>query len=206
MKNLFGPTWMAKTCLWVIMLTFLTLLCFGCSVSKHVQKSDQSSDTKTEAQAEEKTKKETLWALAVKTTTSELLDSSVVVVGSTINGSRPLSDLQIGRVLTLEDANQEVKISLDSNGNVKAEAINKPQVVPIKIKKTIQREEQLKQTVKSSSDSIGRNKSEAKTELKTQDRQVDKSIGFPWWLWLLIAVMIYLIWQFLPRIRAIIGI
>lgn len=196
---------MAKACLWLLILTMVVMLLTRCTVTKHVQKDDQSSSTKTESQAEEKTKKETQSDLTSKTTTSELVDTTVNVAGSNLNGSRPLTDLEHGKPLILEDNNQAVKISVDSDGNVKVQSLTKPRVIPVKIKKTSTHEEQLKQTVKSSSDSTGQEKIQSKTETKTVDRQVTKHFGFLWWLWILIAAIAFLIWKLWPKIRLLIG-
>ncbi len=205
MKNFLGSSVMAKTCLWLFIIAMVIMLLTRCSVTKHVQKDDQSSSTKTESQAEEKTKKETQSDLTSKTTTSEIVDTTVNVAGSNLNGSRPITDLEHGKPLILEDNNQAIKISVDSAGNVKVESLLKPRTIPVKIKKTSTREEQLKQTVKSSSDSTGQEKIQSKTKTKTVDRQVTKHFGFPWWLWLLIAASAYVIWRLWPKIRLLIG-
>jgi len=205
MKNFIGSSVAAKALLWLLIIAMDVMLLTRCTVTKHVQKSDQSNSTKTEAQAEEKTKKETQSDLTSKTTTTELLDTTVNLAGGNLNGSRPLTDLEHGKPLILEDNNQAVKISVDSSGNVKVESLLKPRNIPVKIKKTTQREEQLKQTVKSSSDSTGKENIQTKSELKTVDRQVTKYFGFPWWLWLLIAGIAFLIWKLWPKIRVLIG-
>ncbi len=199
------PVILAKSALLFFGLITIILLLFGCSVSKHVQKNDQSSATKTEAQAEEKTKKETESDLTNKTTTTEFLDSLIKVKGLTLSGSTSIKDLKTGKTLLLEDSDQLVKINIDSAGTVQAFASTKPKVIPVMIKKTTVSESRLKQTVKSSSDSTGENKVQTKSEVKTQDRQVTKRFGFPWWLWLLIAAAAYLIWKFWPKIKMLIG-
>jgi hypothetical protein len=174
----------------MIRYLIIAIILSSCSVVKHIQKNDQSNSSKTETKTEEKTKKETQSDLISKTTTTELLDSSVSVAGSNASGSKPLADLQHGKSLILEDGNQSIKVSLDSSGNVKAEALIKPRIIPVKIKKTIQHEEQLKQTIKSSSDSTGNEKIKSKSKIITQSKDVTKSFGIPWWVWLLILVLI----------------
>lgn len=200
-KTKLSITVIAKILLWIVILSMILLLT-RCSVTKHIQKNDQSTSTKMEVQAEEKTKKETQSDLISKTMVSELLDTTVTTASTTINGSRPLTDLQSGNTLVLEDGGQKVEVSVDSKGTIHAAATVKPQTIPVLVKKITVNEQQLKQTIKASSDSTGKENIKTKTNTEILDRVVTKTFGLPWWLWILLAlaVIAYLIWKkYLPK-------
>ncbi len=166
----------------------LALLICSCSVIKSLKK--DKSQTKSEIQVEENKTKETEKETLTKTTTTQNLDSLFKIDGSTLSTTVDFRNLSTGWVV--EDSNQ--KITIDSAGNLKA--VVKPRIVPIRVKKTVVREEKIKEVVKEKSDSTGT----SKTKDKIQTKDV-KRTGIPWWwflILLLIAVGYYLYRKYKP--------
>lgn len=75
------------------------------------------------------------------------------------------------------------------------------QKVPVKFKKTIVKDEQKKVIITTKSDSTATVKESNKVEVKDKSKDV-KRTGFPWWAWIIAAVIVILsiLWWIKKRI------
>lgn len=179
-------------------ILFLVLLS-SCSVIKSIKKDREKTDVQTEAKAEEKTKTETQTDSKAKTITTEEIDTLITTAGGRMTGRS--TDLKTEPII-IEEAGFSVFVT-DSAGVTKATAVLKPQQIPVKKKKRTEKEEAVKQTVKTQSDSTGENSAKVKTDNSHQDREVKKTgLLFPWWLRILIVLIILggLAWRFRKRL------
>lgn len=175
----------------------LSLFLSSCSFVKNLTHSKQKTKTETDASVQEN--KSTTTETEKKTKTTIEGEELVPVPGSELSGSTPLEKLQI-QPWTLEDMNQSATVSVDKAGNLKLDLVKKTQIVPLKVKKTI--EENLKETKTEKSDSLAETHTKAKVQTEDSTKHVERSGGLPWYLWLLIllAILIGLAWKFRTKI------
>lgn len=72
--------------------------------------------------------------------------------------------------------------------------------IPVKFKKTIVKDEQKKVTTTTKSDSTATVKESKKVAVQDKDKDV-KRTGFPWWVWLIAAIIaiLFVLWQVKKR-------
>ena len=146
--------------------TLLTVFMSSCSVVKKVSKDRIESTTKTESDSSAVIKSK------VTTKITESVDTTIRTPESRIEGRI------VGPVFTIEDDNQ--KITID---NGKVTGIVKLKVITVRSKKTTETKAETEASVKEKEKSV--------VKVDQKNKAVDvKKIGFPWWLWLILLLVV----------------
>jgi hypothetical protein len=170
----------------------LALLLSSCSIFKTSHKSDVKESESVTGSAKENKASELKLDWKGTSVTTEKADTVISIAGGRMTGKS--TDLKTEPII-IEDAGFWVFVS-DSAGTTKATAVLKPRKIPVKVDKRTEREESLQQTKTEKSDSTGEFKQKLKSETETKDREVKKTGLFPWWLWLILALIAaFLAWR-----------
>jgi hypothetical protein len=153
----------------------LILLLVSCGVTKNVNRNKEKAKVETDSSATVKEK-----ATTTKIT-EEVADTTATIKSSEIKGSTPEKELD-KKPFVLEDQNQKIEITKDSAGNLQVKGAVKEKVVDLKFRRRIE-----EKIVKDS-----QSKTHKSTSSETKKQTLDKDVrryGFPWWAWLLAALV-----------------
>jgi hypothetical protein len=156
---------------------FILMLVFAsCGVIKNVDRSKDKAQVKTDSVSQVKGKAE------IKTVTTEEVDTTATVKGSEIKGSTPLKDLAT-TPLILEDENQRITVSVDSLGKLHVAGKVRERSVGLKYHRKTESTVKTESTIKTETSKTTSSKT------VTTDKDV-RRYGFPWWLWLIVALSV----------------
>lgn len=185
-----------KIGLYVSLILLLIFLLCGCSVVKKVRKDKEQTKEEAQSQVDQTSKSKTVEDLKAKSFTTIEGDTAVNVVGKTEKGSTPLTDGKAS--IPLSDGGNLVLIDDGTDGRINWVLTQPDRTIPVKFKKTIFTEEDKKTTTVVKKDSSAKVETSKETDQTVKTKGVTRS-GLPWWIWLILAVVIVgvIAWRYL---------
>jgi uncharacterized protein YceK len=187
----------------IALVILIMIIGSGCSTVK--SKNTNKEKTSEQISVKEKIASEntTDTDAKIKTVITEQVDTAVDIPGSKLEGSKDLKDLK-DSPLRVESHDQNVIVSMDSvTGKISVTAQKKPQTINVKINKRTDRTEDIKQQSKTNTKAKTALTKSTDAEKKSTDKDVKRTFFLPWWLWLIIVLVIiavYLIRRFKIRL------
>ena len=160
----------------------IPILLASCSVSKNLNKSKETNDTKIESQT-------IATNTAVTTSTvTESVHTLVAIPGNTISGEVDLNTLLGGD--SLHEDNPTMKITAKViKGRLKVSSVSKPKLVPIKFNRVTV-------TAKNETTAIKQDLTKSvKTSSVTSSKDVERGWSMWNWLWLLLVIPAWFVWK-----------
>lgn len=165
-----------KLCLYVAAMTLL-IFSFGCSTSKHINKSKTTEDKITDL------------VTAFSSTVTETIDTVITVKSATITAEKDLDYFIAGDTIKHEDNDLTIISFFDRPTNkIHVKAVRKKITVPVEKKKT---------TVSNGSTIM-----HEMTKTKTLDTVKNVERKWSWfnWLWLLLLLIPLAMWKYRAKI------
>jgi hypothetical protein len=175
----------------------LMFLIASCSTIKNMRKERDKTKEQTESKVEETSKSKTVEDLKAKSLTTIEVDTAVTIKGKTESGSTPLTDGEAS--IPLSDGGTLVlRQDKGRDGYVKWNVTRPDVVIPVKVKKTVYTEEDKKTTTTVKKDSLAKVDTAKETDRTLKTKEVKRN-GLPWWIWLIIALVILgvIAWRYL---------
>jgi len=173
-------------CLFMAMILVVVIMCSGCSVFRHVDKSSQQTQTTDKSVITEKSKST---ELDTRKETKKI-DTVVYDKADSSMGSKPASDVIAGKYLKIETEGSEAIVSYDKvSGNLELKVKTKADSHKVLMDETT--ETSKVKTDTTSKQQLNNIATASKTELKTVETKMRISLIIPV---IVLIVVIFILW------------